>query len=214
MNSLRAFMAGKWAAQEAKRAGQLRADDAAYQNQAGARWQTGAEVVNTDSTSGDAPRGREGVVPLPTAGPSGPLTHQRAKADAQHAQITGPDTRKRSEAGREGTRDAASSAPLYALVSMCRAAGLPEPIPEYRFHQLRRWRFDFAWPLHMVAVEVEGGIWTQGRHTRGPGVLADMEKYNAAVLAGWRVLRYAPQTLGSALEDLRLLLMGCSAIEP
>lgn len=64
------------------------------------------------------------------------------------------------------------------------------PVSEYRFAPPRRWRFDFAWPDHRLAVELEGGVWTGGRHTRASGYIADCDKYNAAVLAGWRVLRY------------------------
>ena len=63
----------------------------------------------------------------------------------------------------------------------------PEPEREYRFHPRRRWRFDFAWPKERVAVELQGGIWTQGRHTRGSGYRNDCEKLNAAQFAGWRV---------------------------
>ena len=62
---------------------------------------------------------------------------------------------------------------------------------EYRFDPVRRWRFDFAWPKSKVAVEIEGGVWTQGRHTRGAGYLADLEKYNTAAVAGWLVIRLA-----------------------
>jgi hypothetical protein len=76
-----------------------------------------------------------------------------------------------------------------------RGLGLPEPVTEHRFHPERRWRFDFAWPDLMVAVEVEGGVWVGGRHTRGKGFLADMEKYNHAAEAGWCVLRCTPTTL-------------------
>jgi very-short-patch-repair endonuclease len=61
---------------------------------------------------------------------------------------------------------------------------------EYRFHAIRRWKFDVAWPGYKVAVELEGGIWTRGRHTRGKGYRRDMEKYNAAAKTGWAVLRY------------------------
>lgn len=71
------------------------------------------------------------------------------------------------------------------------------PIPEYRFHPERRWRFDFAWPDHLVALEVEGGVWSGGRHTRPRGFLADIEKYNAATTLGWRVLRTTPEALYS-----------------
>jgi len=73
-----------------------------------------------------------------------------------------------------------------------RQLGVPEPEREYAFAQDamgRRWRFDMAWPDKMVAAEVEGGVWSRGRHTRGAGYVADCEKYNAATLLGWRVLR-------------------------
>ena len=81
--------------------------------------------------------------------------------------------------------------------------GLPMPEFEYRFDSVRRWRFDLAWPARMVALEVEGGVWTGGRHSRGVGMIRDMEKYNAATLAGWRVLRVTPdQLLTSATLDM------------
>jgi len=70
--------------------------------------------------------------------------------------------------------------------------GITEPHREYRFHPSRRWRFDYAWPSRMIALEIEGGVWTGGRHTRGAGFLGDMEKYNAATLMGWKVLRCVP----------------------
>ena len=67
-----------------------------------------------------------------------------------------------------------------------------EPVAEYRFHDTRRWRFDYAFPDAMLAVEIEGGVWIKGRHTRGAGYVNDMEKYNTAIEMGWRVLRYQP----------------------
>lgn len=102
-----------------------------------------------------------------------------------------------------------SGSSLEALfLIQLRAAGLPAPEPEHRFHQARRWRFDFAWPDKKLAVEIEGGVWTNGRHTRGSGFEADAEKYNAAAEAGWTVLRYTPKYLrdGSALEQVKRLL--------
>ena len=66
----------------------------------------------------------------------------------------------------------------------------PEPELEYRFHPFRKWRFDFAWPEQKVAVEMEGGVFIGGAHTRGGHYQSDCEKYNAAVLLGWRILRY------------------------
>ena len=65
-----------------------------------------------------------------------------------------------------------------------------KPVREYRFHPLRRWRFDFAWPNELIAIEVEGGSWQYGRHNRASGFELDCEKYNAAALMGWRVFRF------------------------
>ncbi|MDR3328182.1 MAG: hypothetical protein LBT04_08750, partial [Prevotellaceae bacterium] len=61
-----------------------------------------------------------------------------------------------------------------------------EVVKEYTFHPTRKWRFDYAIPEHKIAIEVEGGIWTGGRHTSSKGFLGDMEKYNAGTLLGWR----------------------------
>ncbi|QKQ48506.1 hypothetical protein [Achromobacter denitrificans] len=83
-----------------------------------------------------------------------------------------------------------------------RASKVLEARREYRFAPPRMWRFDFAWPEQRFAVEIEGGVWTNGRHTRGSGFVADTEKYNAAALAGWRVLRFTEKSVrdGSAVE--------------
>ena len=70
-------------------------------------------------------------------------------------------------------------------------------IPEYRFAPPRRWRFDRAWLEYNLAVEIEGGVWTGGRHTRGSGFVNDLEKYNHAVMLGWRILRFTPQQVRS-----------------
>src|ERR1044072_3735597 len=58
---------------------------------------------------------------------------------------------------------------------------LPEPLPEYRFHPTRKWRFDFAWPEHKLALEIQGGAWVAGSHHLCPGsVQKEHEKRNAA----------------------------------
>ena len=72
---------------------------------------------------------------------------------------------------------------------------LPQPEREYRFAPPRRWRFDFAWPASMVAVELEGMTRAGGRHQRWGGFQKDAEKYNAATKRGWRVLRYTSQDM-------------------
>lgn len=50
-------------------------------------------------------------------------------------------------------------------------------------------------------MEQEGGVFIRGRHSRGVGMVKDMEKYGEAAVLGWRVLRVTPQQVadGSAL---------------
>lgn len=101
---------------------------------------------------------------------------------------------------------ASKPTPIYPLVALCRAAGLPEPIPEYKFHPLRKWRADYCWPIQKIIVEIDGGLFVRGRHSRGAGMLADFEKLNAAALLGFVVLRYAPsQIKRECLRDLALM---------
>ena len=64
----------------------------------------------------------------------------------------------------------------------------PPLAPEYRFYPQRKWRFDLAHPQSMVAVELHGGTWNGGRHTRGRGFAKDREKMNAAQFRGWAVI--------------------------
>ena len=67
----------------------------------------------------------------------------------------------------------------------------PEPEREFRFHALRLWRFDFAWPDTKVAVEMEGGVFIgKGGHRSKTNFMSDCEKYNEAAAIGWRVLRF------------------------
>ena len=81
------------------------------------------------------------------------------------------------------------------FIQYCQQMGLPKPVAEHRFLFGRRFRFDYAWPDHKVALEVEGGVWTGGRHTRGKGFLSDVFKYNEAAALGWLVLRCVPSDL-------------------
>jgi hypothetical protein len=67
-------------------------------------------------------------------------------------------------------------------------------VREYQFCRDRKWRFDYA-VRDSLAIEIEGGAWSKGRHTRGKGFIADMEKYNTATMMGWRVLRFTPEQI-------------------
>lgn len=73
--------------------------------------------------------------------------------------------------------------------AMWQRIGGPDMVPEFRFHPLRKWRFDRSHLETKIAVEIEGGIWNNGRHTRGTGFAEDALKYNQAILLGWRVFR-------------------------
>jgi hypothetical protein len=80
--------------------------------------------------------------------------------------------------------------------ALCKREGLPAPVEEYAFAKPERaWRFDFCWVEQRVALEVEGGVWTQGRHSRGTGMIEDMAKYNRGAAMGWRIFRVVPQQL-------------------
>jgi len=81
------------------------------------------------------------------------------------------------------------------LVAWFKEHGIPKPELEYRFSPIRRWRFDFAWVQWKVALEIEGGIWTGGRHVRGKGFLNDLEKYSTAAVLGWQVLRKSTEQI-------------------
>jgi very-short-patch-repair endonuclease len=80
------------------------------------------------------------------------------------------------------------------VCAVLEAEGLPLPETEYQFAAPhRKWKADFCWPDLKIIVEVEGGVWTGGRHTRGTGYLGDILKYNVASILGYRVLRVIPK---------------------
>jgi very-short-patch-repair endonuclease len=89
----------------------------------------------------------------------------------------------------------------------CQAYRL-QPEREHRFDEARKWRFDFAFPDMKLGIEIEGGMWTNGRHTRGSGYEADLKKYNAAAKKGWVVLRYSTGmvTTGEAIREVAEIL--------
>lgn len=61
----------------------------------------------------------------------------------------------------------------------------------------RKFRYDLAWPAKNLALEVQGGVFSGGRHTRGYGYTADCEKLNLTVLNGWRMLWVTPAHIRS-----------------
>ena len=115
------------------------------------------------------------------------------------------------------------------LALQMRAVKLPEPEHEYRFAAMatggtgtgvrqrikasgmKDWRMDFCWPDLMLAIEVEGGGWTNGRHTRGSGFEADIKKYSEAMRLGYTVYRCDGRLIknGEAVQVIETLYDQC-----
>lgn len=98
------------------------------------------------------------------------------------------------------------------LARLLQISGISPPESEFYFHPERKWRADFAWPEQKVLVEVEGGIYSRGRHVRGKGYEDDCEKYNEAALLGYTVIRVTARHIknGKALDWIKRALGGQS----
>jgi len=72
----------------------------------------------------------------------------------------------------------------------------------------RKWRVDFYLRDKDIAVEVEGGIWIQGRHNRASSIEGDFRKYNALAAIGVKVLRFSTEMVnsGEAIDAIRAVL--------
>mgnify|MGYP000897577193 CR=1 FL=1 len=76
---------------------------------------------------------------------------------------------------------------------------------EYKFHPIRKWRFDFAIPSLKIAIEFEGGIFINGGHNRGIVFAANCEKYNEAQILGWKVFRYTVKDLEKRNGEFKVI---------
>lgn len=95
----------------------------------------------------------------------------------------------RDELKREVAKAAREKLEL-AMLQQLKALGLDRYVEkQYKFHRARQWRLDFAWPAKCIALEVDGGTFTGGRHVRGEGYAKDCEKHAHAMLIGYRVFR-------------------------
>ena len=95
-------------------------------------------------------------------------------------------------------------------------AGIPFE-REFRFSPPRKWRADFlvaaglvagSWEPPCVLVEIDGGGYVAGRHSRGTGIEKDAEKQSAAAILGYRVIRCTPAQVndGRALSWIKQAL--------
>jgi len=64
-----------------------------------------------------------------------------------------------------------------------------EMIQQYKFHPTRRWRLDFAHVASKVALEIDGGEFSNGAHNRGARMANDYEKRNSAIEMGFVVFQ-------------------------
>jgi len=87
----------------------------------------------------------------------------------------------------------------------CRLSSFPVLSREVQFDPTRKWRLDFVFLTldFLLAVEIDGGVFTEGRHTRGAGYTEDCVKLNEAMIAGYHVLRFTGAMVksGEALEQ-------------
>lgn len=102
-------------------------------------------------------------------------------------------TSKAPKRSKKATAPTTDSAPELAYWLDLLAPDLPKPVTEHRFHETRKWRFDYAWPEKRIAVEIDGGQFLRngGRHNTD----SDRKKLNMAARLKWIVLRFSTQQM-------------------
>lgn len=147
---------------------------------------------------------------------------------SEHLVTPGPASERllaarRKAVAKEERRAAGKPEETFALHVQTYA--LPRPATQLHFALKdlgRQWRFDFAWPAYMLAVEVEGLVVRNlrdlkaqkdvkvvyGGHATITGIREDMEKYNAAARLGWYVLRFEQELIrtGAAIQETKRFL--------
>ena len=79
-------------------------------------------------------------------------------------------------------------------------------VKELKFDEVRRFRFDWAIPELKLAIEYEGLNSEKSRHTTKKGYTGDCQKYNLAVINGWKVLRYTAMNYSDFAQDIKVFL--------
>ncbi|WP_202406091.1 hypothetical protein [Hufsiella ginkgonis] len=130
----------------------------------------------------------------------GDVIYTPAQAAAMNIHQEKPKKKKRGPAKKHSDKQD----PFCMLVRQSAGVHL---VMEFRFDEKRQWRFDYANEEIKLAIEQEGGVWSGGRHTRGAGYVADMEKYNAAALLGWTVIRRTPQQMMT--DETMVMIRNC-----
>jgi hypothetical protein len=102
--------------------------------------------------------------------------------------------------------------PQIALYCLWLKSKSVDYVLESTFHPKRKWRADIAIPSLNVLIEWEGIMSAKSRHTTVKGFSADCEKYNAAGLLGFTVLRYTIINKNQFYADIDLLINNKNSI--
>ena len=124
---------------------------------------------------------------------------------AEYRELFPIQKNKKRRSAKQGTRQPREGETVLAThLKACKISFEQE----YKFHPERKWRADFLITGTKILIEVEGGIWSGGRHTRGKGYIGDMEKYNSAVMMGFTVLRFSTEQVkaGVAIKQIEQLV--------
>ncbi|MFW6538912.1 hypothetical protein ACOCIZ_19145, partial [Acinetobacter baumannii] len=89
---------------------------------------------------------------------------------AEYRELFPVKTKKRRSAKQGARQPSEGETVLATHLRVCKISFEQE----YKFHSKRKWRADFLITGTKILVEVEGGIWSGGRHTRGKGYIGDM----------------------------------------
>ncbi|HCA5188186.1 TPA: DUF559 domain-containing protein [Acinetobacter baumannii] len=124
---------------------------------------------------------------------------------AEYRELFPIQKNKKRRSAKQGTRQPSEGEMVLAThLNACKISFEQE----YKFHPTRKWRADFLITGTKILIEVEGGIWSRGRHTRGKGYIGDMEKYNSAAMMGFTVLRFSTEQVksGVAIKQIEQLV--------
>ena len=92
---------------------------------------------------------------------------------------------------------------LYFLVQQGK---IQNYVKELKFDEKRKFRFDWAIPELMIAIEYEGLMSEKSGHTTISGYTKDCEKYNLATKNGWKILRYTALNFHNLRCDIKHFL--------
>jgi very-short-patch-repair endonuclease len=120
---------------------------------------------------------------------------------------TRPDRPRKTELERLTAK--AKSEKWQQLMAMQLAASGIKFRPQYTWHTSRKFSADFVVGNYgNLIVEVDGGLFINGGHTRGARREYDYERDAEAMMLGFRVLRVSPRQVkqGKAIQWIQELL--------